>query len=91
MFEAFAVKVLQASRRTQDAAKLLNLNWHQIQSIMDKAVARGLERRTADEIPWVGMDEKSFRKGYNYVSIINDLERGIELMQSNTLSSGFRK
>jgi transposase len=41
---------------------------------MDKAVARGLERRTADEIPWVGMDEKSFRKGHNYVSIINDLE-----------------
>jgi transposase len=74
MFEAFAVKVLQASRSTQDAARLLNLNWHQLQSIMDKAVARGLERRTADEISWVGMDEKSFRRGHNYISVINDLE-----------------
>ncbi len=74
MFEAFAVKVLQASRSTQDAAKLLNLNWHQLQSIMDKAVTRGLERRTVDEIPWLGMDEKSFRSGHNYISVINDLE-----------------
>ena len=74
MFEAFAIKVLQASRSTQDAAQLLNLNWHQIQSIMDKAVARGLERREAEEVAWIGMDEKSFRKGHNYISVINDLE-----------------
>jgi len=74
MFEAFAIRVLQASRTTQAAGDLLGLNWHQIQGIMDRAVERGLARREPEEIPWIGMDEKSFRSGHNYISVINDLE-----------------
>lgn len=74
LFEAFAIRVLEASRSTQAAADLLGLNWHQIQSIMDRAVERGLARRKPDEIAWLGMDEKSFLKGHKYISVINDLE-----------------
>ena len=74
MFEAFAIRVLQASRSTQDAGRLLGVNWHQLQNIMDRAVARGLARRENEEVAWIGMDEKSFRKGHNYISVINDLE-----------------
>jgi len=74
MFEAFAIRVLQASRSTQDAGRLLGVNWHQLQNIMDRAVVRGLARRDSEEITWIGMDEKSFRKGHNYISVINDLE-----------------
>ncbi len=33
-----------------------------------------MNRRGNDEITWIGMDEKSFRKGHNYVSLMNDLE-----------------
>jgi len=74
LFEAFAIKVILASRSLQDASKLLRLSWHQLHSIMKRAVDRGLERRENNEIAWVGMDEKSFRKGYNFISLINDLE-----------------
>lgn len=74
LFEAFAIRVLQASRSTEDARKLLGLNWHQLQNLMDRAVERGLDRRDTEEITWIGMDEKSFRKGHNYISVINDLE-----------------
>ena len=74
LFEAFAIRVLQASRSTQDAGRLLGVNWHQLQNIMDRAVERGLARRDSEEITWIGMDEKSFRKGHNYISVINDLE-----------------
>ena len=74
LFETFAIAVLQSSRSTQDAGRLLGVNWHQLQSIMDRAVTRGMDRREAEEISWVGMDEKSFRKGHNYISVINDLE-----------------
>jgi len=74
LFEAFAIRVLQASRSTQAAGDLLGINWHQIQTIMERAVGRGLARREADEIAWIGMDEKSFRSGHNYISVINDLE-----------------
>lgn len=54
---------------------MLGINWCQIQNIMEWAVGRGLARREPEEIPWIGMDEKSFRKGHNYTSIINDLEK----------------
>ena len=76
LFEAFAVEVIQASRSLRDAEDLLGLNWHQVQAIMKRAVTRGLERRGHDEVPWIGMDEKSFGKGHDYISTINDLERG---------------
>ena len=74
LFEAFAINVMIASRSLQEAGKLLRLNWQQLHGIMKRAVERGLDRRIADEIPWIGMDEKSFRKGHKYVSIINDIE-----------------
>lgn len=74
LFEAFAIRVLQASRSTQAAGDLLGINWHQIQTIMERAVQRGLARREPEEVAWIGMDEKSFRSGHNYISLINDLE-----------------
>jgi transposase len=74
LFEAFSVEVILASRSLKDAGDLLGLGWHQLHSIMKRAVERGLERRGNDEIAWVGMDEKSFRKGHDYISLLNDLE-----------------
>ena len=74
LFEAFSIEVIQASRSLTDAQKLLRLSWDQVHLIMKRAVDRGLQRREYQEIPWVGMDEKSFRKGHNYISLINDLE-----------------
>lgn len=76
LFEAFAVSVLLGSRSILDAGKLLRLNWHQLHSIMKRAVERGLQRREQEEIPWIGVDEKSFKRGHSYVSVLNDLERG---------------
>lgn len=74
LFEIFAIKVIHASRSLQDARNLLGLGWHQLQSIMKRAVERGLARRKSDDIAWIGMDEKSFRKGHNYISLLNDLD-----------------
>lgn len=74
LFEAFAIRVLQASRTTQAAGDLLGINWHQMQGIMERAVERGLSRREPEEMAWIGMDEKSFLSGHNYISVINDLE-----------------
>jgi len=74
LFEIFALDVILASRSLKDAGKLLRLSWDQLHSIMKRAVERGLERRGNNEISWIGMDEKSFRKGHNYISLINDLE-----------------
>ena len=41
---------------------------------MKAAVNRRLERRKKDSIDYVGIDEKSFRRGHTYASILNDLD-----------------
>lgn len=87
LFEAFAIEVLHISKSIKDASNLLGLNWHQTQAIMKRAVGRGLARRQEDEITWLGMDEKSFRKGHNYISVLNDLDEGRVIEVSEGRSS----
>ena len=73
LFEAFAIEVLQACRTVNAAAALLGLSWDAVQSIMDRAVARGLERRETTHIPHLGIDEKSFKRGHDYITVLTDL------------------
>lgn len=86
LFEAFAIRVIEASKSLQDAGRLLGLNWHQLHTIMKRAVARGIARRQDKEMAWIGMDEKSFRKGHRYISLINDIEgsRVLEVAEGRT-------
>ena len=76
LFEAFAISVLQAARSVEEARKLLRLNWHQVETIKKRAVERGLSRRKKALIPYIGLDEKSFRKGMSFVTTCCDLEGG---------------
>lgn len=75
-FEAFVIKVLQASRSVEAAKGLLGLNWESIHTIMERAVQRGVDRRSWEEIETVGMDEKSFLRGQSYASVLYDLTPG---------------
>ena len=75
LFESFAIDVLKACSIVKAAAELMGMNWHQINQIKRRAVARGLKRRQAAPVQHLGIDEKSFRKGHNYISILTDLER----------------
>jgi transposase len=72
LFEAFAVQILLASASVTQAADLLNLDWDSMQRIMDRAVARGMARRSTDGLTYVGLDEKSFGKGQDYISVMVD-------------------
>jgi transposase len=71
-FEAFGVEVLRAARSLSDACELLSISWDQAHRIMERAVARGLERRCLEELHAVGIDEKSFLSGQSYVSVLSD-------------------
>jgi len=76
LFEAFAIAVLQATANVASAAKLLSLDWKACNAIMTAAVERGLQRRKLEGIDDVGIDEKSFRRGHRYVSVMTDLSSG---------------
>ncbi len=64
LFEAFAVRVLQAAKNVKRAAALLGLDWDSVHRIMERAVERGLARRLLEEVRHVGVDEKSFGRGH---------------------------
>ncbi len=75
MFEAFAIRVLQACETVSSGAGLLRLDWHSAHQIMERAVERGLRRRKIETVRLVGIDEKSFGRGQDYVSLMTDLEQ----------------
>jgi transposase len=72
LFEAYAIQVLQAVRSKVQAQWLTALSWDQVDRIMERAVARGLDRRSLEGLTYVGLDEKSFGKGHDYVSVLHD-------------------
>ena len=75
LFEALAISWLQQASQ-KAVAQQLNLSWDEIHLIMERAVKRGLERRQAEDIPHLGIDEKAFQKGFRYMTLVNDLDRG---------------
>lgn len=73
LFERLAVTVLQMARSLKQAAGWLRLDWDAVQRIMERAVERGLARRELEGLKHLGLDEKSFRRGQDYISVLTDL------------------
>lgn len=86
MFEEVAILVLQHSASIHAASKILRLDWHAVNGIMERAVTRGLSRRAPDIITRIGIDEKSFRSGHRYITTLNDLvgSRVIDVVEDRT-------
>lgn len=74
LFEALAIEWLkQASQKA--VAGQLGLSWDEIHAMMERAVERGLGRRKAEPVSQIGIDEKAFGKGHDYMTLVNDLNR----------------
>ena len=86
LFERFAVDVLLASGSISQACELLGIGWETAQEIMRRAVARGLERRQLEGLKHLGMDEKSFKRGQSYITLLTDLEasRVLDVVEERT-------
>ena len=89
LFEAFAIEVLQCAGNVKAAAQLLGLSWESAHTILHRAVVRGMERRELSGLKYVGLDEKSFRKGQDYVSVMTDTtgSRVIEVSEGRSSES----
>ena len=86
LFEAYAIQVLQAVRSKVQAQRLTALSWDQVDRVMERAVTRGVARRSLEGLRYAGLDEKSFGKGHDYVSVLHDLEgrRVLEVVPERT-------
>lgn len=74
MFEAMVIDWLLETSIAA-IARHLQLSWNAIDGIMRRAVARGLCRRKRSSPRRIGVDEVSFKKRHDYVTVITS-ERG---------------
>jgi transposase len=86
LFERFAVEVLLASASVSQACELMGISWDTAQEIMRRAVERGLARRQLEDLKHLGMDEKSFKRGQSYVTLLTDLDaaRVLDVVEERT-------
>ena len=72
LFECLVIHWLKEANMTA-VARLCRLSWDQVDTIMKHAVERGLARREKEYPDRIGLDETSFQKRYEYVSVVCDL------------------
>lgn len=75
LFEALAIDWLKQAS-VSAVARHLRISWDEAAGIQSRAVRRGLARRDAVSPRYVGVDETSFQKRHDYVTLVSDLERG---------------
>ena len=66
--------ILQCST-VKGACEIAGVSWDEAWGVMSRAVARGHARKAARPITYIGVDEKAFRKGHRYHTIVCDLQR----------------
>jgi len=74
LFEALILEWLKVTS-VSAVAKLFGLSWEAVDGIMQRAVKRGLQRRRNLLLPLpphLGVDETSFRKRQDYVTVVID-------------------
>jgi transposase len=78
LFEALVIRLLEETS-ISGLADFLNLSWDQIAGIQERAVARGLKRRTHKPVKNLAVDETSFQKHHEYVTVVIDRDKGTVL------------
>lgn len=76
LMERMIIQVLLACQTTKGACALMRISWDQAWHVTERAVTRGQARKEAVVTPQIGVDEKAFRKGHSYMTVVNDINRG---------------
>ena len=75
-FESHVIDALQDSASISTVAARENASWTLIAHIMERAVNRGLARRADESIAHICVDETSYKKGHNYITVVSDPNTG---------------
>ena len=72
LFERLAIDLLKATKNQTQTAKLLRCGFNVVNRIIHLSVERGMDRRPKDvAFTNLSIDEKSFRKGHRYVTVLS--------------------
>jgi transposase len=90
MFEAFAVRVLSRAKSVQGALEILRIGWEAAQGIMNRAVERGLASRGVDNVYLISLEETSFGRGQDAVTVLVDIlaKRVLEVTPGKDAAAG---
>ena len=72
LFEVMVIEWLKVASIAA-VARRCRLSWDQVAGIQERAVTRGLSRRAVSAAALVGVDETSFQRRHDYVTVVNDL------------------
>ena len=75
LFERWIIDVLTECQTVSGVCALLGVSWDEAFNVMQRAVERGQSRKRPEPIRHIGVDEKAFRKGHSYMTIVCDLEK----------------
>lgn len=74
LFERFAIDLLLATQTVTGAMGILRTSWDETWYFVQRAVRRGQARKQTKLLPRIGIDEKAFAKGHDYVTLLYDLD-----------------
>lgn len=76
-FETRSIRMLQ-NMDTFNFTEIMKVSWKQAWNILERAVKRGRERKKGHP-SIIGIDEKSYRKGHKYITLVYDMNgNGVE-------------
>jgi len=87
LFEALVIDWLKEAS-TSAVSERMRLSWNAVDGIMQRAVKRGLSRREALSPRQISVDETSYRKGHDYVTVVTDQERAAVLHVAENRETG---
>ena len=75
LFERLAIDLLLECSIAA-ASEILGISWEQADGIKQRAVQRGLKRKQTQPLPRLGVDEKAFGRGQDYVTVVAQIQAG---------------
>jgi transposase len=75
LMERLVIDLIRQCSTVTGACAIAAISWDEAWGIMQRAVARGQARKVAAPVRYVGVDEKAFRKGHVYHTVVCDLTR----------------
>lgn len=78
LFEALVIDWLKEASISAVSTRL-RLSWNAVDGIMQRAVKRGLSRRGELSPTRLSVDETSYRRGHDYITVVTDQQHGTVL------------
>ena len=77
VFECYIINLLRATHNQTKTAQLARCGFNVVNQIIPKASNVGLARRELTNITHLSLDEKSFKKGHTYISVLSNPNTGV--------------